>query len=71
MTLAEASAMYEEFGMKLFTQSAFWGVSNLVLGRAYYDTNMFEDLLKKFIGEIPMIQTTRHPKCPKVSQYFY
>lgn len=68
ISLIEASNMYEEFGTKLFTQSAFWGVSNLVLGRAYYDTNMFEDLLKKFVGEMPMIQTNRNVKCPKVSQ---
>ena len=59
--------MYEEFGTKLFTQSAFWGVSNLILGRAYYDTNMFEDLMKRFVGEMPMIQTNRDARCPKVS----
>ncbi len=66
MSLDEALVMYTELGTKLFTQSAFWGVSNLVLSRAYYDTTMFEQLLKKFVGETPLVKTNTDAKCPKV-----
>lgn len=64
--MQEADIMYTEFGTKLFTQSAFWGVGNLVLNRAYYDTTMFEQLLKRFVGETPLIKTNRDANCPKV-----
>lgn len=70
MTLDEAEAMYSDVGLKLFTQSPFWGVSNLVLSRAYYDTAKFEELLKKFVGEMPLIRTNRDANCPKVSLLF-
>lgn len=61
--------MYVEFGTKLFTQSAFSGVSNLVLSKAYYNTTMFEQLLKKFVGETPLIKTNADEYCPKVSRF--
>lgn len=69
MSLEKAMAMYTDLGTKLFTQSAFWGVSNLVLNRAYYDTTKFEQLLKMFVGETPLIKTNQDEKCPKVNYF--
>ncbi|XP_069681465.1 calcium-independent phospholipase A2-gamma-like isoform X2 [Periplaneta americana] len=66
-TLSELSDMYKELSTKIFTQSAFWGTSNLVWSHSYYDTVMWEQLLKKYIGETPLIRTARDPSMPKLS----
>lgn len=67
INLDQALDIYKEFGTKLFTQSTFWGVSNLIWSRAYYDTTMFEQLLKKFVGETSLTRTNRDARCPKMS----
>jgi len=59
--------MYKELSTKIFTQSAFWGTSNLVWSHSYYDTEMWEQLLGKYVGEMPLIKTARDPLMPKVS----
>lgn len=66
ISLDEALIMYTEFGTKLFTQSPFWGFGSLLWSRAYYDTTKFEQLLKQFVGETPLIKTNRDANCPKV-----
>ena len=66
-TLLELSDMYKELSTKIFTQSTFWGTSNLVWSHSYYDTIMWEQLLKTYIGETPLIRTARDPLMPKVS----
>jgi len=66
-TLIELSEMYKELSTKIFTQSAFWGTSNLVWSHSYYDTEMWEQLLGKYVGEMPLIKTARDPLMPKVS----
>ncbi|KAJ9595475.1 hypothetical protein L9F63_013339 [Diploptera punctata] len=65
--LEELSDMYKELSTKIFTQSAFWGTSNLVWSHSYYDTVMWEQLLKTYIGETPLIKTSRDPLMPKLS----
>lgn len=65
-TLAELSEMYKELSTKIFTQSAFWGTSNLVWSHSYYDTEMWEQLLKMYVGETSLIRTARDPLMPKV-----
>lgn len=59
--------MYKELSTKIFTQSAFWGTSNLVWSHSYYDTEMWEQLLKMYVGETSLIRTARDPLMPKVS----
>lgn len=65
--LIELSEMYKELSTKIFTQSAFWGTSNLVWSHSYYDTEMWEQLLRNYIGETPLIRTARYPLMPKLS----
>ena len=69
-TLIELSEMYKELSTKIFTQSAFWGTSNLVWSHSYYDTEMWEQLLRKYVGETPLIKTARDPLMPKVSMNY-
>ncbi|KDR09436.1 calcium-independent phospholipase A2-gamma-like [Zootermopsis nevadensis] len=66
-TLTELSEMYKELSTKIFTQSAFWGTSNLVWSHSYYNTEMWEQLLKIYVGETPLIRTARDPLMPKLS----
>lgn len=66
-TLSELSFMYKELSTKIFTQSTFWGTSNLVWSHSYYNTEMWEQLLKTYIGETPLIKTARDPLMPKLS----
>ncbi|PNF15178.1 hypothetical protein B7P43_G14677 [Cryptotermes secundus] len=64
-TLTELSEMYKELSTKIFTQSAFWGTSNLVWSHSYYDTEMWEQLLKLYVGETSLMRTARDPLMPK------
>ncbi|PNF15170.1 hypothetical protein B7P43_G14677 [Cryptotermes secundus] len=66
-TLTELSEMYKELSTKIFTQSAFWGTSNLVWSHSYYDTEMWEQLLKLYVGETSLMRTARDPLMPKLS----
>ncbi|KAK7864302.1 hypothetical protein R5R35_009558 [Gryllus longicercus] len=65
--LDEASFLYKEMSKKIFNQSAFWGTSSLVWSHSYYSTDMWEELLKKYVGEIEMIKTARDPLIPKIA----
>ncbi|XP_067001810.2 calcium-independent phospholipase A2-gamma isoform X2 [Anabrus simplex] len=66
-SLEEVSFLYKEMSKKIFNQSAFWGTSNLVWSHSYYSTDMWEHLLKTYVGEIEMIKTTRDDICPKIA----
>lgn len=66
-SIDEAAKYYKDLSTKIFTQNALLGTSNLVLKQSYYDTAMWESMLKQYLGEIPLIQTSRDPKCPKLS----
>ncbi|KAK3932560.1 Calcium-independent phospholipase A2-gamma [Frankliniella fusca] len=67
ISLDEVSHRYKELSTKIFTQNPIWGTSNLVWSHAYYDTTMWEDMLRTYVGETKLIHTSRDPKCPKFS----
>ncbi|XP_018320202.1 calcium-independent phospholipase A2-gamma isoform X2 [Agrilus planipennis] len=58
---------YKELSLKVFTQSTLRGTSNLVWSHAYYDTALWETLLKEYLGEAPLISTARILECPKLA----
>lgn len=66
-TLDEVSELYKDMSKKIFSQNAFWGTSNLVWSHSYYNTEMWEQLLKTYVGETDLMKTSRHRHCPKVA----
>lgn len=70
-SLYEISELYKELSTKVFTQSAIKGTSNLVWSHGYYDTALWEKLLKEHLGEKILIKTTRNSTSPKVFIIFY
>lgn len=69
-TLDEILTIYKSISTNIFTQSAFKGTSNLVWSHSYYDTALWEKLLKDQIGDQTLLSTTRHHGCPKVVTTF-
>lgn len=65
-SLNEISVGYKELSLKVFKQSPLWGTSNLVWSHSYYDTSLWEELLKEHLGEEILIRTARNADCPKV-----
>lgn len=65
----ELSKDYKSFSTKIFTQSPLWGTSSLVWSHSYYDTALWEQMLKDVYGDSTLIKTARDPKIPKVCTY--
>ncbi|KAG8222084.1 hypothetical protein J437_LFUL000529, partial [Ladona fulva] len=63
----ECLAIYKEVSIQIFNQSPLWGTRNLVMSHSYYDTHLFEGLLKKYIGTTLLCKTARDAACPKIA----
>ncbi|CAG9764915.1 unnamed protein product [Ceutorhynchus assimilis] len=63
-TLDEALDVYKTISSQIFTQSALKGTSSLVWSHSYYDTELWETLLKNQWDKT-LIETNRNLKCPK------
>ncbi|XP_014207686.1 calcium-independent phospholipase A2-gamma [Copidosoma floridanum] len=66
-SLDEISELYKELSAKIFTQSTLRGTSNLVWSHAYYNTELWEQMLQENLGIKNLIKTTRDPNTPKFS----
>ncbi|CAH0552148.1 unnamed protein product [Brassicogethes aeneus] len=64
-SLDEVSDIYRNLSTQIFTQSTFKGTSNLVWSHSYYDTALWEKLLRAVWGEKMLIETQRDAKVPK------
>ncbi|XP_058797379.1 calcium-independent phospholipase A2-gamma-like isoform X1 [Phymastichus coffea] len=66
-SLNEISELYKELSTRIFTQSTLRGTSSLVWSHSYYDTALWEQMLKEQLGNKDLIETTRDPIAPKFS----
>ncbi|KAL0967188.1 hypothetical protein UPYG_G00248920 [Umbra pygmaea] len=65
--LDECEEMYRKLGSDVFTQNVIVGTVKMGWSHAFYDSQIWENILKERMGEGIMVQTARDPKCPKVS----
>lgn len=65
-SLEEIEQIYESIGTQVFTQHPIKGTSNLVWSHSYYDTALWEKLLKEKVGTQTLISTQRKLNTPKV-----
>ncbi|KAJ8958676.1 hypothetical protein NQ318_016401 [Aromia moschata] len=64
-TLDEAAEIYKNISTQIFSQSALKGTSNLVWSHSYYDTALWEKLLREQWNNKVLIETRRNLKVPK------
>ncbi|XP_060926434.1 calcium-independent phospholipase A2-gamma [Limanda limanda] len=65
--LDECEEMYRKLGSDVFKQNVIVGTVKMGWSHAFYDSAIWENILKERMGEGHMIETARDPDCPKVS----
>ncbi|XP_073476009.1 calcium-independent phospholipase A2-gamma [Aquarana catesbeiana] len=65
--LDDCEEMYRKLGSDVFKQNVILGTVKMGWSHAYYDSEMWEKLLKERMGSDLMIETARNPHCPKVA----
>ncbi|XP_073921131.1 calcium-independent phospholipase A2-gamma isoform X2 [Castor canadensis] len=67
MPLDECEELYRKLGSDVFSQNVIVGTVKMSWSHAFYDSQMWEKILKDRMGSTLMIETARNPKCPKVA----
>ncbi|XP_041636317.1 calcium-independent phospholipase A2-gamma [Cheilinus undulatus] len=65
--LEECEEMYRKLGADVFKQNVIVGTVKMGWSHAFYDSEIWENILKERMGEGIMIESARDPNCPKVS----
>ncbi|XP_069012928.1 calcium-independent phospholipase A2-gamma isoform X1 [Embiotoca jacksoni] len=65
--LEECEEMYRKLGSDVFSQNVIVGTVKMGWSHAFYDSEIWENILKERMGEGRMIESARDPHCPKVS----
>ncbi|CAL8359326.1 unnamed protein product [Lota lota] len=65
--LSECEDMYRKLGSDVFKQNRIMGTVKMGWNHAFYDSEPWEKILKEKIGSDLLVETSRNPKCPKVS----
>ncbi|XP_074482463.1 calcium-independent phospholipase A2-gamma [Sebastes fasciatus] len=65
--LEECEEMYRKLGSDVFKQNVIVGTVKMGWSHAFYDSEIWENILKERMGEGRMIESARDPDCPKVS----
>ncbi|XP_034529724.1 calcium-independent phospholipase A2-gamma [Notolabrus celidotus] len=65
--LEECEEMYRKLGADVFKQNVIVGTVKMGWSHAFYDSEIWENILKERMGDGIMIESARDPKCPKVS----
>ncbi|CAM4491868.1 calcium-independent phospholipase A2-gamma [Caretta caretta] len=65
--LDECEELYHKLGSDVFKQNVIVGTMKMGWSHAFYDSDIWEKMLKERMGSDLMIETARNPKCPKVA----
>eukprot|EP00079_Xenopus_tropicalis_P033999 XP_017947770.1 PREDICTED: calcium-independent phospholipase A2-gamma isoform X2 [Xenopus tropicalis] len=63
--LDECEEMYKKLGSDVFKQNVIVGTVKMGWSHAYYDSEVWEKILKERMGSDIMVETARNPLCPK------
>ncbi|XP_006859345.1 PREDICTED: calcium-independent phospholipase A2-gamma isoform X1 [Chrysochloris asiatica] len=67
MSLDECEELYRKLGSDVFSQNVIVGTVKMSWSHAFYDSQIWEKILKDRMGSSLMIETARNPTCPKVA----
>ncbi|KAL0968764.1 hypothetical protein UPYG_G00271390 [Umbra pygmaea] len=65
--LNECEVLYRKLGSDVFKQNVIVGTVKMGWNHAFYDSEIWENILKEKLGCDLMVETSRNPKCPKVA----
>ncbi|KAM6136975.1 calcium-independent phospholipase A2-gamma isoform 1-T1 [Pterocles gutturalis] len=65
--LDDCEELYRKLGSDVFKQNVIVGTVKMGWSHAFYDSDIWEKMLKEKMGSNLMIETARNPKCPKVA----
>ncbi|XP_066525386.1 calcium-independent phospholipase A2-gamma [Hoplias malabaricus] len=65
--LPECEALYRKLGSDVFKQNVIVGTVKMGWSHAFYDSQIWEEMLKERMGASLMIDTAKDPDCPKVA----
>lgn len=64
--IEECDILYRQLSQQMFQRDVLRGTSSLILSHAYYDTSVWEKILKNIYSEKEMIDTSQVENNPKV-----
>lgn len=67
LPLEECEELYRKLGSDVFKQNVILGTVKMGWSHAFYDTEIWEKILRERMGSSLMIETARNPNCPKVA----
>ncbi|XP_039211584.1 calcium-independent phospholipase A2-gamma isoform X6 [Crotalus tigris] len=67
ISLDECEDLYRKLGTDVFKQNVIVGTVKMGWNHAFYDSEIWEKMLKERMGSDIMFETARNPKCPKVA----
>ncbi|XP_065599509.1 calcium-independent phospholipase A2-gamma [Cyrtonyx montezumae] len=65
--LDDCEELYHKLGSDVFKQNVIVGTVKMGWSHAFYDSGIWEKMLKEKMGSNLMIETARNSKCPKVA----
>ncbi|XP_014778854.1 calcium-independent phospholipase A2-gamma [Octopus bimaculoides] len=63
----ECCKLYKKLSQSMFTRNKFVGTGHLMWSHAFYDTKVWEDILRNHAGDTVMSKFSQKPDCPKMS----
>ncbi|KAL4612743.1 calcium-independent phospholipase A2-gamma [Arapaima gigas] len=67
MPLEQCEELYRRLGSDVFKQNVVVGAVKMGWSHAFYDSDVWESILKDQMGSDIMVETSRNPNCPKVA----